>query len=160
MTRCRRCNRVLKTEPWASLGIGKICSRKQAAMDSKNGDSSDVIIPYDGGDIFLERFGDMASGLRTNVQRIEVKHSPTGFNFGYGGSGPADTALNIMLMFCQDKELAHSIYQDFKFKFLGEQGNKLIIPRNVIIDFIQNKKADRISDGLFHDELTKYADKK
>ena len=147
MSRCRRCNRVLKSEPWASLGIGKICSRKQTVMDSRNGDSSDVIEPYDGGDIFLERFGDMSSGLRTNVQRLEVKHSPTGFNFGYGGSGPADTALNIMLMFC-DKELAHSIYQDFKFKFLGAQGDTLIIEKAKILEFIQNAKVDRTIDNI------------
>lgn len=117
-------------------------------MDRQNENSSDVIVPYDGGDIFLERFGDMASGLKTNVQRLEVKHSPTGFNFGYGGSGPADAALNIMLMFCKDRELAHSIYQDFKFKFLGQRGDRLDISRGEILAFIQEQKAKRIEYNL------------
>lgn len=33
--------------------------------------------------------------LSTNVPHLVVQHSPTGFECGYGGSGPADLALNI-----------------------------------------------------------------
>ncbi len=29
------------------------------------------------------------------MPRIVVRHSPTGFNYGYGGSGPSDLALNL-----------------------------------------------------------------
>ena len=32
----------------------------------------------------------------TNVPHLCVHHSPTGFEFGYGGSGPADLALNMV----------------------------------------------------------------
>ena len=32
---------------------------------------------------------------RTNAPRLVVHHSPAGFEFGYGGSGPADLALNV-----------------------------------------------------------------
>lgn len=31
----------------------------------------------------------------TNIPHLCVEHSPTGFEFGYGGSGPADLALNL-----------------------------------------------------------------
>lgn len=31
-------------------------------------------------------------------------HSPTGFNWGYGGSGPAETALSILVDFFDDGE--------------------------------------------------------
>lgn len=31
----------------------------------------------------------------TNVPTHVVEHSPTGFEFSYGGSGPADLALNV-----------------------------------------------------------------
>lgn len=31
----------------------------------------------------------------TNVPRFVTHHSPTGYEWGYGGSGPADLALNI-----------------------------------------------------------------
>lgn len=32
----------------------------------------------------------------TNLARLVVHHSPTGFEIGYGGSGPADLALNVL----------------------------------------------------------------
>lgn len=115
-----------------------------------NPNSDDIIVPYDGGDIWVERLGCItntetggasisthnASGLKTNVQLSEIKHSPTGFNFGYGGSGSADLALNICRMFC-DKNDAHRIYQDFKWKFVSsEKSDKLIIKKSDIISFI------------------------
>lgn len=37
-----------------------------------------------------------AAALETNVVRTVIQHSPTGFEIGYGGSGPADLALNVM----------------------------------------------------------------
>lgn len=42
-----------------------------------------------------------------------VNHSPTGFNWGYHGSGPAQTALAILLEFT-DQDTALKLYQDFK----------------------------------------------
>jgi hypothetical protein len=32
----------------------------------------------------------------TNVPHLVIHHSPTGYEWGYGGSGPADLALNIL----------------------------------------------------------------
>jgi hypothetical protein len=40
-------------------------------------------------------------------------HSPTGFEFGYGGSGPAQLALAILADCCGD-ELAVTYHQAFK----------------------------------------------
>lgn len=45
-------------------------------------------------------------------------HSPDGFNWGYGGSGPAQLALAICLEL-YGEERARSMYQDFKFKHIG-----------------------------------------
>jgi hypothetical protein len=42
-------------------------------------------------------------------------HSPDGFNWGYGGSGPAQAALAILLQVTGDPELAQKFYQSFKF---------------------------------------------
>jgi hypothetical protein len=42
-------------------------------------------------------------------------HSPDGFNWGYGGSGPAQLALAIVLRLTGGYEN----YQDFKFKFVA-----------------------------------------
>jgi hypothetical protein len=42
-------------------------------------------------------------------------HSPDGFNWGYGGSGPAQLALAIMLKLTGKPDG----YQDFKFRFIA-----------------------------------------
>ena len=36
--------------------------------------------------------------VRTNVPHLVENHSPGGFEFGYGGSGPADLALNATMV--------------------------------------------------------------
>lgn len=46
-------------------------------------------------------------------------HSPDGFEFGYGGSGPAQLALAILLDFTNDELEARRYYQDFKWHFLA-----------------------------------------
>ena len=43
-----------------------------------------------------------------------INHSPDGFNWGYGGSGPAQLALALLLRFT-DKETARNNYQKFKW---------------------------------------------
>jgi hypothetical protein len=42
-------------------------------------------------------------------------HSPTGFEWGYGGSGPAQLALAMVAAVAGDDELALTCYQDFKW---------------------------------------------
>jgi hypothetical protein len=46
-------------------------------------------------------------------------HSPDGFCWGYGGSGPAQLALGIMLEFV-DKERAQNLYQQFKWDVVAK----------------------------------------
>ena len=41
-------------------------------------------------------------------------HSPDGFEWGYGGSGPAQLALALLLDATGDADLAERHYQDFK----------------------------------------------
>lgn len=41
-------------------------------------------------------------------------HSPAGFEWGYGGSGPAQLALAILADFLGDDETAQILYQKFK----------------------------------------------
>lgn len=45
-------------------------------------------------------------------------HSPTGFNAGYLGSGPAQTALGILLE-VTDQNTAVNLHQDFKRQYLS-----------------------------------------
>ena len=50
-------------------------------------------------------------------------HSPDGFNWGYGGSGPAQLALGLLLHF-SDKGFARENYQDFKWQVIARLPQK------------------------------------
>jgi len=50
--------------------------------------------------------------------RHVCRHSPDGFQWGYGGSGPADLALSILTDLI-GLERAERLYQDFKWKFIA-----------------------------------------
>lgn len=48
--------------------------------------------------------------------RLDLRnHSPTGFEWGYGGSGPAQLALALLADHFAHGERALELYQDFKF---------------------------------------------
>ncbi len=56
----------------------------------------------------------------TPNKSLEVRdHSPDGFNWGYGGSGPAQLALAILLEYT-DEETALANYQTFKRDVIAE----------------------------------------
>jgi Family of unknown function (DUF6166) len=46
-------------------------------------------------------------------------HSPTGFSWGYGGSGPAQLAVALLADTLGDDDLAVRLHQDFKFKVVA-----------------------------------------
>jgi hypothetical protein len=46
-------------------------------------------------------------------------HSPTGFEWGYGGSGPAQLALALLADCLGDDDEAVSLHQDFKSAFVA-----------------------------------------
>lgn len=48
-----------------------------------------------------------------------INHSPNGFNWSYGGSGPAQLALALLLDVTGDKEVAQRWYQDFKWQVVA-----------------------------------------
>lgn len=47
------------------------------------------------------------------------KHSPTGFEWGYAGSGPAQLALALLADALGDDERALKLYQTFKFAHIS-----------------------------------------
>jgi len=67
-------------------------------------------------------------------------HSPDGFNWGYGGSGPSQLALAILLVLV-DKEQAVKFYQDFKWKFIAtlNQNHNFEIEINAIREWLAVK---------------------
>lgn len=51
---------------------------------------------------------------------LEVRsHSPTGFSWGYAGSGPSQLALAICID-CVGRLRALQVYQDFKFRVIAK----------------------------------------
>src|SRR5258706_1127369 len=60
-----------------------------------------------------------AAIVRVNGQPLNPRldlwnHSPTGFEWGYGGSGPAQLALALLADHLCDDAAALNLYQDFK----------------------------------------------
>lgn len=72
-----------------------------------------------------EKFGAVVTveqdGVSTNLDpRFEIRsHSPTGFEWGYGGSGPAQLALAILVDHLSNIDIAQNLYQAFKFKVIS-----------------------------------------
>lgn len=52
-----------------------------------------------------------------------VKHSPSGFEWGYGGSGPAQLAFALLLDHCQAPGPALMFHQDFKWNVISKFGD-------------------------------------
>lgn len=65
------------------------------------GDPADVVLWRDAGGV-----------AHASVPHV-VRHSPSGLEWGYGGSGPADLARSILLAFT-DEDAAGRLYQHFK----------------------------------------------
>ncbi len=92
----------------------------------------------------------------TNVPCTVVHHSPTGYEFGFGGSGPADLALNILNLFVPPEadglrpvkcyrhtasRTAWQLHQSFKWKFIGplpEEGG--VLPGTLIRAWIAEQQ--------------------
>lgn len=135
MTNCIRCNRVLKNPASIKAGIGPICAHKnqmEVDMESNKAfNDVEILEPIQAG-IILSR---TAKGeCATNVPHVVTHHSPTGFEFGYAGSGPADLALNIVEIILNNLgyegkrekcwhgdcwALAFQLHQSFKFQFIS-----------------------------------------
>jgi len=47
-------------------------------------------------------------------------HSPSGFEWGYGGSGPAQLALALLLDYTDDEAFALDHYQEFKTEVVSQ----------------------------------------
>jgi hypothetical protein len=115
---CRICHRRLTEETSVKLGIGPVC-RAEKICDEKDNKQGELFmveaIEGFNEDIVCRRDAD---GIHTNVPRRITYHSPDGFEWGYGGSGPSDFALNILSIFL-GQEKAWQYHQDFKWKFIS-----------------------------------------
>lgn len=64
---------------------------------------------------------DDASYRRALPMRLHLaNHSPTGFEWGYGGSGPAQLALALLAHALNDGARALRIHQSFKWRVIAK----------------------------------------
>lgn len=74
------------------------------------------------------------------------RHSPTGLEFGYGGSGPAQLALAILLDFTGDRVRAERSYQAFKRAFIARgRGDAMVIHGDEIQNWLDEQEAPAIA---------------
>lgn len=133
VSRCQMCGRPLKDPRSVERGMGPVCGGKNAASDSEDGRPYDRFINHPVSDcILMERRG---GGVPyTNVPHFIQRHSPDGYEWGYGGSGPSELALNCVEAILRAAEYGGEIvldgkarrfrdtnlvYQDFKWEFIA-----------------------------------------
>jgi hypothetical protein len=140
-----------------SRGVGPVCAGKASETETVTGFYGDDFIddvPLKDA-LVMRRTKD--GRPQTNVPHLVVYHSPNGFEFGYGGSGPADLALNVVeavlleigfqgpraaLRECSCFSLALELHQEFKWRFIAgapREGDRH--PFSVVRDWV----ASRIS---------------
>lgn len=78
--------------------------------------------------------------LLTADRSLRIRnHSPTGFEWGYNGSGPAQLALAILLDFAGG-EIAEKLYQDFKWDMVSTlPRDEWTITSQGILDWFESK---------------------
>jgi len=129
--------------------MGPVCWAKSVVWGEKDEDDSPdacVKLPLcnpDKDDVICKRHLDPTrfTEKQFNIPHRIIRHSPTGMEWGYGGSGPADFALNILFHFTADKAFAEQWHQKFKFfvAALPQEGGT--ISGAVIREWIASKKA-------------------
>lgn len=114
---CSICKKTITDPESIRRGIGPDCWAKMQWEAEQRDRENEVL--YIGFNDEL-RVGFTAQGKRfTTIQHIVVKHSPTGFAWGYGGSGPADLAFNTLLAFGEPIPSCYRLYQAFKEEIIA-----------------------------------------
>ena len=77
--------------------------------------------------VSYRRRGDAIVEKRPGQERLTpewslelVNHSPSGFEWGYGGSGPGQLALALLLDYTDDEAVALDHYQVFKTEIVSQ----------------------------------------
>ena len=88
-----------------------------------------------GGQTVLKITTNGSTTFSSEVLEHIMKHSPDGFQWGYGGSGVSDLAFSILMDCCGDG-IAERLYQQFKWDFLAKLGDHLLIYQSVIWEWV------------------------
>ena len=82
-------------------------------------------------------------GRRLNPRRDLWNHSPSGFEWGYCGSGPAQLALAILADHCGDDTAAFNFHHRFKWKVIAELPHRSWTLTNEQIDEVLRSLRER-----------------
>ena len=75
-------------------------------------------------------------------------HSPDGFQFGYGGSGPAQLALALLLDVTSLPRVAMAYHQDFKWEFVASWCEEWSVTSQDILEWLGRKQAQELQKGF------------
>lgn len=161
LARCRKCHRILTMPAAVEAGYGPVCYAKEfgkslysTSKETRSAGSSPrprmrmpqavrrkkiEPMPLLAADVTCSRDAD--GKAHVNIpQRIHY-HSPSGIEWGYGGSGPADLALNILSLYVEERT-AYELHQQFKQDFITVMPHEGgTIKREDIITWLETKKA-------------------
>lgn len=90
-----------------------------------------------------------SNGNTTFLKQRIVRHSPDGFQWGYGGSGPADLALNMLYDYLlrthrrKARSVANNLHQSFKWAFVARQGKELSVTGDAIEEWLGSEKIQQ-----------------
>lgn len=78
--------------------------------------------------------------LSPKLSQTIINHSPAGFNWGYGGSGPAQLSLALLLEETGAR-LARAYYQQFKWEVISnlQEGQRWELTSDQILDWLNRK---------------------
>jgi hypothetical protein len=88
------------------------------------------------------------NGRPLNPRLDLYNHSPTGFEWGYCGSGPAQLALAILADHLADDEQALNLYQRFKWAVIVGLPRRRWILTGLIIDQILQNIRNQEAEGV------------
>ena len=87
-------------------------------------------------------------GRHLNPRLDLWNHSPTGFEWGYAGSGPAQLALAILADHSNDNERALNFYQRFKWRVIANlPDNSWTLRSDEIEQILQTLEQEELPGG-------------
>ena len=105
--------------------------------------------PNDKGGVILVLDPDTGEAQELDPRLDLLNMSPTGFAWGYLGSGPAQTALAILADASNNDDLAFRHYQAFKEQVIVHQLGRWTLPDAFVQGWLDGAEAKRkIREGL------------
>lgn len=164
MIRCKRCNKELTDPVSIQRGYGAVCFMivEKQGVQLRMFEPNIVYVskpPIDD-ELYAYCLNDNWSVIHSNIPFVVTHHSPTGWGWGYAGSGASDFALNcvqwLLTKINYDGDVSNNNfgknyifsecwkhYQAFKEQFVMVQKGKLFsVKTDIAIEWLQDRMSD------------------